>query len=102
VLNIIALMEENLEAPPTRATLAARVNLSVRQLERHFVKHLGMSVAHMFLTIRLDHAAHLLRTTGTSVTDVALACGFASSSHFSRAFKAHFGSSPTAQRARSE
>ena len=44
-----------------------------------------------YLRIRLEKAAELLRKTGLSVTAVGVACGFQSSSHFSRAFKARFG-----------
>lgn len=50
---------------------------------------------------RLEHARDLLmRRTGPrpTVSEVAQACGFASDSHFSRAFRKAFGSSPGARR----
>ncbi|WEZ86045.1 helix-turn-helix transcriptional regulator (plasmid) [Rhizobium sp. 32-5/1] len=44
---------------------------------------------------RLQRAADLLRASNLSATEVALECGFASSSHFTVAFKRAFGASPT-------
>jgi AraC family transcriptional regulator len=44
--------------------------------------------------LRLERAAALLKTSPEmKITDAALACGFASSSTFSRAFRQHFGRS---------
>ena len=100
ILKTLAAMEANIEEPHARSWLANLADLSVRQLERHFASHLGASVSQTYMRIRLDHAAHLLRTTSATMTDIALACGFASSSHFSRAFKDHFGRRPTQHRNR--
>ena len=44
----------------------------------------------------LRHPAHAQR----SVTDIALSWGFSNSAHFSRAFRAHVGCSPSEYRAR--
>jgi len=35
-----------------------------------------------------------------SVTEIAMACGFQTTSHFSKVFRAHFGTSPVMQRAK--
>jgi transcriptional regulator GlxA family with amidase domain len=43
-------------------------------------------------------AARMLRETGRSVADVALAVGYAESASFSRAFTRHFGQGPRASR----
>jgi len=54
---------------------------------------------HQFvIRLRLERAADRLRRTDYSVTDVALAVGFESPAHFSRAFKTRFGCSPRAYR----
>ncbi|MCE9577873.1 MAG: helix-turn-helix domain-containing protein [Deltaproteobacteria bacterium] len=46
--------------------------------------------------VRLERALFLIsHGEGTSLTDVALRCGFASSSDFSRAFRAHYGMPPS-------
>ena len=78
--------------------LAKLAGVSLRQLERLFAKHLHETVSERYLRIRLEKAAELLRKTGLSVTAIGVACGFQSSSHFSRAFKARYGMAPSSQR----
>lgn len=98
VLKVLARMEATVEEPQARTALANLAGVSLRQLERLFAAHLGESLNDCYRRIRLDQAAQLLRKTGLSVTSVALACGFRSSSHFSRAFKARHGVSPVRDR----
>ena len=46
--------------------------------------------------VRLERALTLMsRRDGSSLTDIALACGFSSSSDFSRSFRGHFGVPPS-------
>jgi transcriptional regulator GlxA family with amidase domain len=49
---------------------------------------------------RLHRAQNLLVQTDQSVTEIAMACGFQSTSHFSRVYRLHFGTSPVQQRAK--
>lgn len=100
LLLVIERMERTLETPSSRAQLAAAAQLSVRQLERLFRRHLGRSLGEHYMMLRLDRARDLLRQTTMSVLDVALACGFASASHFSRCYAKTFGHPPRAERAR--
>jgi AraC-like DNA-binding protein len=54
---------------------------------------------HQFvIRLRLDRAADRLRRTNARVTEIALAVGFESPAHFSRAFKTRFSCSPQAYR----
>jgi transcriptional regulator GlxA family with amidase domain len=98
VLKVLARMEATVEEPESRTALARLAGVSLRQLERLFATHVGESLNDCYRRIRLDQAAQLLRKTGLSVTSVALACGFRSSSHFSRAFKARYEVSPVRDR----
>jgi AraC family carnitine catabolism transcriptional activator len=91
-------MEATVEDPQSRAALARVAGVSLRQLERLFAAHVGESLNECYRRIRLDQAALLLKKTGLSVTSVGLACGFRSSSHFSRAFKGRYGISPAEDR----
>jgi len=50
--------------------------------------------------VRLDRARELLQQTDMGILAVSVACGFTSSSHFSRAYRARFGRSPKDDRAR--
>ena len=88
-------MEETVEEPSSRDTLARIAGVSVRQLERLFRNYLGATVRESYMRIRLEKADQLLRTTALSVTQVALACGFQSASHFSRSFRDRYGKPPS-------
>jgi transcriptional regulator GlxA family with amidase domain len=98
VLKVLSRMEATVEEPDPREALARLAGVSLRQLERLFLSHLGESVNGAYRRIRLEQALQLLKKTGLSVTAAAIACGFTSSSHFSRAFKAHYGVSPVEAR----
>jgi transcriptional regulator GlxA family with amidase domain len=100
VLRVLAEMEARLEEPADRGELAKLAGLSLRQLERLFSAHLGEAIAECYLRIRLEKSMELLRNTGMPITAIGVACGFQSSSHFSRVFKARFGKSPHAGRHR--
>ncbi|WP_052762833.1 helix-turn-helix domain-containing protein [Jiangella alkaliphila] len=45
-------------------------------------------------TLRLEHAAALLSTTGETVTRIGVRCGFGSQSYFIRCFGRAYGTSP--------
>jgi transcriptional regulator GlxA family with amidase domain len=94
LLLALSVMEDRIEFPASRAELAQMVSLSVRQLERLFSVELGTTIAGHYRTIRLEKAAHLLRTTTRSATDIALSCGFVSNSHFSRTFRQEYRTTP--------
>jgi transcriptional regulator GlxA family with amidase domain len=98
VLKVLARMEASVEDPQSRHELARLAGVSARQLERLFARHVGESVGERYRRIRLLQADQLLKTTSLSATAVAIACGFRSSSQFSRAFKAFHGASPVKAR----
>lgn len=98
LLRVIARMEQTIESPVPRAKLADLAHVSLRQLERLFRKHLGRSLGEHYMMLRLDRARDLLRQTSMTILEVSLACGFVSSSHFSRNFKDRFGYTPVNER----
>lgn len=97
--NLIELMENNLEDPLELDELARYVGLSRRQIERLFQTFLHSSPSRHYLELRLTRARRLLLQGNASVVEVAMACGFVSSHHFSRCFRDYFGY--TASQARS-
>ena len=100
LLPMLAAMEAALEDPVSQEALAARAGVSIRQLERLCRSELGASVGEVYLALRMDRAMELLRSTGLSVTEVAMACGFRSAAHFSRRFKQRHGRTPVSLRHR--
>lgn len=95
LLLAMQVMENNVEDPLRPEEIADVVRLSTRQLERLFAKYLNISPKRYYLGVRLDKARNLLRQTDLSVTDICVACGFKSLSHFSKSYRACYGISPT-------
>lgn len=95
---VIQIMEQSIEEPISPATLARDVGLSTRQLERLFRRYLNRSPKRYYMELRLQKARNLLMQTDMSVINVALACGFASPSHFSKCYRAHYGTTPYRER----
>lgn len=95
---VIQAMEQNIEDPISPSILARDVSMSTRQLERLFRRYLNRSPKRYYMELRLAKARNLLMQTDMSVINVALACGFASPSHFSKCYRAHYDTTPYRER----
>ncbi|THD84237.1 GlxA family transcriptional regulator [Aliigemmobacter aestuarii] len=95
---VIQMMEANIEDPLSPADLAEEVGMSTRQLERLFRRYLNRSPKRYYMELRLQKARNLLMQTDMSVINVALACGFASPSHFSKCYRSHYNTTPYRER----
>ncbi len=95
---VIQMMENNIEEPISPSILAKDVGMSTRQLERLFRRYLNRSPKRYYMELRLQKARNLLMQTDMSVINVALACGFASPSHFSKCYRAHYETTPYRER----
>ena len=95
---VIQMMEINIEEPKSPSILAKDVGMSTRQLERLFRRYLDRSPKRYYMELRLQKARNLLMQTDMSVINVALACGFASPSHFSKCYRAHYDTTPYRER----
>jgi transcriptional regulator GlxA family with amidase domain len=99
---VIHRMEEHIEEPVSPMILARDVGMSTRQLERLFRRYLNRSPKRYYMELRLGKARNLLMQTDMSVINVALACGFASPSHFSKCYRALYKTTPYRERGTSE
>ncbi len=100
VQHIAGIMTDHVEEPLDMAQLARSANLSVRQVQRLFRKHVGQSPSRYYLQLRLARAQQLLMATDLTVSEIALACGFTSFSYFTKQFRKQFGANPSAARER--
>ena len=91
-------MHQHLEDPLPIEEVARRVGMGRRSLERHFDRALGRSPSECYLSLRLDQADMLLRTTDQTVATVATATGFCDTSHLTRVFRKHRGTTPARAR----
>ena len=98
ILDAVEGMESHVAEPLSLPQLASLGGVSARQLNRLFQDRLGISVMGYYRDLRLEKAQNLLANSPLSLTEIALATGFASSSHFSRAYGAKFGAPPSGQR----
>jgi AraC-like DNA-binding protein len=93
-----AWIDRNLHGEITPAAIAAAHGVSVRTVYRAF-EPTGDTVGALVRTRRLARARSELSAGGAPISMIARRWGFADSSHFSRAFKAYYGCSPTDYRA---
>ncbi len=91
---IIEHMEENLEIPLPLPKLAAHVGITTRQMDRIFKQYVGESPSKFYVGLRVRRAAYLLRQTNLSISEISVACGFASTSHLSKHFQRVWRMSP--------
>jgi AraC-like DNA-binding protein len=75
--------------------VARQLGWSRRKLQRRLGEGLGVSPRAVLNGVRLERARELLKDEGRPIIDVALACGFASQSHFATAFRIEFGVAPS-------
>jgi len=90
----IKVMENNIERTVRIPDVAQSLGLSQRKLERLFNKHFECSAVAFYRRVRLQRARVLLTHTDMSVLDISIACGFASSSYFSKSYAEEFGMRP--------
>ncbi|NKW71439.1 GlxA family transcriptional regulator [Rhodobacteraceae bacterium R_SAG10] len=100
ILNAVAAMETHVADPLTLGHLARISGVSMRQLNRLFTQKLRQPTMKYYRELRLDKAQSLLRNSPLSLTEIALACGFANSSHFSQVYSAKYRHPPSRIRTR--
>lgn len=94
LLQAAAFLEARIEEEFDLDACAAHLSVSRRQIERLFAAHLGITPVRYMNDLRLARGRALLAETDMKVTEVAVACGFASASHFSKTFRKKYGLSP--------
>ncbi len=86
---------ENSSRDITVPKVAEHLNVSKSHLEKEFKRVHGIGVGEYIRNIRVHNASRLLRThPERSVLDIALSCGFKSSSGFYKAYRTVIGEKP--------
>jgi AraC family transcriptional regulator len=93
------LIESRLNGQLSLAEVARACELSVAQFARAFKRSTDLPPYRFLLERRLERARHLLLRSDLPLADVAMSCGFADQSHFTKAFQKRVGASPGAFRA---
>lgn len=98
LIDALELMERRSGKPLPRHEVARRVGISTRQLDRLFAGKLKRSFRDHYRSIRLERARELLHQSSATITQIAVACGFSSASHFTRVYREYFRTTPSADR----
>jgi AraC-like DNA-binding protein len=89
-----AILRSHLAEPPDIEALGAQVGCSSFYLSRLFSKEMGMTIPQYLRQVRIERAADLLLEGRHNVTEAAMEVGYASLSHFSKAFCTTIGCCP--------
>ena len=76
------------------AAIAREVDVHPYHLCRAFRRFLGVSPGELIRSCRVERATRLLKDSKLSIAAVALECGYADQSQFTRCFKRHTGTTP--------
>jgi AraC-like DNA-binding protein len=88
------LLARDLTNPPTLEMLGREVGCSPFYLSRSFSREVGLTIPQYLRKLRMERAAELLRSGRYNVTEAATEVGYASLSHFSKAFCETIGCCP--------
>ena len=78
--------------------MASAAGLSTNYFNQMFRRSTGLAAHQFVLNARVEHAKDLLKSPKLRVIDVAISCGFQTSQHFARVFRANCAVTPTEYR----
>ncbi len=88
------ILVQQMEAPPTIASLASQVGINSVKLQRGFKQVFGITIGQFLMQQRMACARELLLNRETDVAQAALRVGYSNISHFIRCYKKTFGVTP--------
>ena len=91
---VLAYMRDHYHSPITNQQLARLAHMSVRAFERKFRGSFHLTPQKYLRKLQLRMASRALVYTDQALAEVAVGCGFADQSHFTREFRRHFGRTP--------
>ena len=95
ISGIVKYINENYSSINSIEEIAEQFYISKYHLCRLFNQNLGVGLITYLNTIKIRKASELLKEDSKSITDIAMECGFNSSSYFCKVFKSEKGLSPT-------
>ena len=98
ITRIIQYINENYNRITDIAQIAEHFFISKYHLCRYFRKNLGIPLMAYLNTIKITEACNMMKRGCSNMTQIALECGFNSSSYFCKVFKKERGISPTEYR----
>ncbi len=98
VKGAIFFINKNFARHLSRQDISAHCGVSADYLSRVFVKEMGSQLWDYLLSYRLYMAKLMMEETSLTAKEVALKCGFANDSYFSKSFRKAYGVTPNSLR----
>jgi AraC-like DNA-binding protein len=93
------ILQDHVDTSITLKQLSKSLDINPAYLSREFSKYFNdLSFGEYIRKLRIEKAIEYLNTSNHSLTKVAYLTGFSDQSHFTRIFKKHTGSNPSAYR----
>ena len=89
--SVLSFIQNHFTEPITIDELAAQVSLSSYHFIRMFKKETGMTPHQYLIQMRIGSAKFYLRSTTSSIKEIAYTCGFQSENNFCICFKKLLG-----------
>jgi len=96
--NVCRYVMDNFNQDIRLEQVAKIANLGTAPFCRYFKDKTRKTFTHFLNEVRIDHAAHLLIENKLNISEVSMACGFNSLTHFNRQFKKIKHSTPSEYR----
>ncbi len=94
IARVLDHIEADIAEPLRLAELAATAELPLLRFVRSFTRVVGLTPHAYVMERRLQHARRMLRYSGVSLAETAVACGFVHQSHLGAALKRAIGRTP--------
>jgi AraC family transcriptional regulator len=88
-------IRQHIDEPLEREVLASVAGFSVPHFHRIFTALVGENIANYVRRVRMERAGWQLQMQQVNITEIALAAGYETHAAFGKAFKQHFGISPS-------
>jgi AraC family transcriptional regulator len=95
ITRVMLFIQARLDQPPSLDEVAEVAAFSPFHFHRLFTAYTGESLSAFVRRLRLERAANRLRQTFDPITEIALDAGYETPTNFGRAFRQHFGQSPS-------
>ena len=87
-------MEHNYQRELTVEEIADVCKLNRSYFSKLFKEVIGCTPQEFLIALRLNEAAELMKSSNTSIGEIAVRCGYPNQLHFSQAFKKRYGVPP--------
>ena len=91
---MLAFIRRHYSEPITLGDIAGAANISQSEAARCFKKNLDVTPFNYLILYRLEVAKAMLQSSETSITEIAMQCGFESGSYFDRVFRKYYRLTP--------